>query len=321
MLAPSGLNPPRPSLQLAGAGGVLIGTTAACGIIGAVIGWAARHAAARPDGRARRRDPRRRLRGRTGATGRHYVRLAMFETPRPAPGRLLPAIAAAGLFALALPVFVVAGLAARRLGARRRALARRAGLRAAAGAARAWAPVTSRPRAWSGIRDDLSRDRRRWSCDRGRGVRRVARPRGGASCTRSPTRSSSALSLATYFGQEPPRVKRLLLARARSRSSLRGACVAEASSTRRTSSSCTTWIPIHLGPLDISINKAVVYLMLGALLTIVLGIVLMRVRARVDAGPPADDRRADLRHRADAGRRAGAARRRRSDAGSRTSRR
>jgi hypothetical protein len=34
----------------------------------------------------------------------------MFETPRPIPGRLLPAIAAAGLFLLALPVFVVADL-------------------------------------------------------------------------------------------------------------------------------------------------------------------------------------------------------------------
>jgi F-type H+-transporting ATPase subunit a len=39
-----------------------------------------------------------------------------------------------------------------------------------------------------------------------------------------------------------------------------------------------TWIPIHLGPLDMSINKAVVYLLLGALLTCILGIVLMRVR-------------------------------------------
>lgn len=38
------------------------------------------------------------------------MRLAMFETPRAAPGRLLPAIAAAGLLALALPVFVVADL-------------------------------------------------------------------------------------------------------------------------------------------------------------------------------------------------------------------
>jgi F-type H+-transporting ATPase subunit a len=38
------------------------------------------------------------------------------------------------------------------------------------------------------------------------------------------------------------------------------------------------WISIHLGPLDLSINKAVVYLLLGAVLTMVLGIVLMRVR-------------------------------------------
>jgi hypothetical protein len=34
----------------------------------------------------------------------------MFETPRPAPSRMLPAIAAGGLLLLALPVFVVADL-------------------------------------------------------------------------------------------------------------------------------------------------------------------------------------------------------------------
>jgi F-type H+-transporting ATPase subunit a len=38
------------------------------------------------------------------------------------------------------------------------------------------------------------------------------------------------------------------------------------------------WIPIHLGPLNLSITKAVVYLMLGSVLTILLGIVLMRGR-------------------------------------------
>jgi F-type H+-transporting ATPase subunit a len=42
------------------------------------------------------------------------------------------------------------------------------------------------------------------------------------------------------------------------------------------------WVPIHLGPLDMSINKAVVYLWLGGLLTILLGIVLMRVRLKHD---------------------------------------
>jgi len=44
------------------------------------------------------------------------------------------------------------------------------------------------------------------------------------------------------------------------------------------------WVSIHLGPLDLSINKAVVYLMLGALLTMALGIFLMRVRVAVEPG-------------------------------------
>lgn len=35
------VEPSRPSLELAGAGGTLIGFTAACGIIGALVGWVA----------------------------------------------------------------------------------------------------------------------------------------------------------------------------------------------------------------------------------------------------------------------------------------
>ena len=38
------------------------------------------------------------------------------------------------------------------------------------------------------------------------------------------------------------------------------------------------WIPIHLGPLNLSITKAVAYLMLGALLTILFGLFFMRVK-------------------------------------------
>jgi F-type H+-transporting ATPase subunit a len=38
------------------------------------------------------------------------------------------------------------------------------------------------------------------------------------------------------------------------------------------------WIPIHLGPLNLSITKAVVYLMLGTLATIAVGIFTMRSR-------------------------------------------
>jgi F-type H+-transporting ATPase subunit a len=38
------------------------------------------------------------------------------------------------------------------------------------------------------------------------------------------------------------------------------------------------WVPIHLGPVNLSITKAVVYLMIGSALTILLGLVLMRGR-------------------------------------------
>jgi len=38
------------------------------------------------------------------------------------------------------------------------------------------------------------------------------------------------------------------------------------------------WVPIHLGPLNLSITKAVAYLMLGSIVTIAFGLVFMRVR-------------------------------------------
>jgi F-type H+-transporting ATPase subunit a len=42
------------------------------------------------------------------------------------------------------------------------------------------------------------------------------------------------------------------------------------------------WVPIQIGPLDLSINKAVAYLILGSIVTMALGILLMRVRVKVD---------------------------------------
>jgi F-type H+-transporting ATPase subunit a len=45
------------------------------------------------------------------------------------------------------------------------------------------------------------------------------------------------------------------------------------------------WVPIHLGPLDLSITKAVAYLMIATILTIFLGIFLMRVRVRAGGEP------------------------------------
>jgi F-type H+-transporting ATPase subunit a len=42
------------------------------------------------------------------------------------------------------------------------------------------------------------------------------------------------------------------------------------------------WVPIHIGPLNLSINKAVAYLLLGTLLTILIGWVTMRWRLSTD---------------------------------------
>jgi F-type H+-transporting ATPase subunit a len=42
------------------------------------------------------------------------------------------------------------------------------------------------------------------------------------------------------------------------------------------------WVPIHLGPLDLSINKAVAYLLLATVVSCLLGIVLMRVKVGRD---------------------------------------
>ena len=44
------------------------------------------------------------------------------------------------------------------------------------------------------------------------------------------------------------------------------------------------WVPIHLGPLDMSINKAVVYLWISAAASMLLGVLLMRLRVRVEPG-------------------------------------
>jgi F-type H+-transporting ATPase subunit a len=44
------------------------------------------------------------------------------------------------------------------------------------------------------------------------------------------------------------------------------------------------WIPIHLGPINLSITKAVAYLMLASVLTIVFGLVFMRSKAGAKLG-------------------------------------
>ncbi len=61
------------------------------------------------------------------------------------------------------------------------------------------------------------------------------------------------------------------------------------------------WVPIHLGALDLSINKAVVYLLVGSALTCLLGIGLMRFRLSNVPGRRQDT--GEDQYRPDAGRR------------------
>jgi F-type H+-transporting ATPase subunit a len=44
------------------------------------------------------------------------------------------------------------------------------------------------------------------------------------------------------------------------------------------------WVPIEIGPIDLSITKAVAYLMLASLVTIALGLFLMRVKLQLTPG-------------------------------------
>src|SRR5512132_693330 len=85
-------------------------------------------------------------------------------------------------------------------------------------------------------------------------------------------------------GGEDSRMRRLLLALTTF------ALVAPAGAFARGEFDPTTefeqheWIPIHLGPLNLSITKAVVYLMLGTLGTIAFGYFFMRGTGRGEPG-------------------------------------
>ena len=80
------------------------------------------------------------------------------------------------------------------------------------------------------------------------------------------------------------------------------------------------WIPIHIGPIDMSINKAVAYLILASIVTMALGIFTMRFRVGV---APTRARRSASRSTKSRSPRSPSrgCRRRRSAAGSRTWRR
>jgi hypothetical protein len=85
----------RPVFNPAGAGGLLIGTTAAAIGVGSLIGWAA--------GKWEYGSLAGAVVGVPAMIGE------LFSTPRPEPGHVLPALVGGFVLAAALPVFLVAG--------------------------------------------------------------------------------------------------------------------------------------------------------------------------------------------------------------------
>ena len=119
-----------------------------------------------------------------------------------------------------------------------------------------------------------------------------------------------ALSMVVYFGQEkrarearslprPHRVPRARRAGLGSFAALKTDPVEEFAQE--------PWVPIHIGGLDLSITKAVAYLMLASVVTIVFGLVFMRMRLGVRPGSRQTLRRDHLRPRAEPDRGAGPA--------------
>ena len=73
-------------------------------------------------------------------------------------------------------------------------------------------------------------------------------------------------------------MKRLLFLAATAALAFPGAAVARGKFDPTTEFEQHEWVSIHIGGLNLSITKAVVYLMIGTLLTILMGITLMRLR-------------------------------------------
>ena len=276
------------------------------------------------------RAPRRRDRGHPALGRGRLPRLLarrdrerpIFETPRPMPGRLVPALAGSVVVVLALPVFVVAGwpltgwLLAATLWLAGQAFAwlltrlplgtgnlAAAGMRGIGTSFRAFAIGHSARR-----RHGLGRARRHRRRARLRArLHRRARRLAPLVLRRRGARMKRLVTLATALFLALPS---LALAQ-----TTEGA---EEEFDPAHEWELQTWVDL---PLGLDINKAVAYVILGTVVT-------LRARHRADARqvrPRADQasggRRDDLRGRPGAGRRAGAARRRRSAAGSRTSRR
>src|SRR5437762_4044682 len=162
------------------------------------------------------------------------------------------------------------------LGDRSRPLARRPGVRAAAGAGSA---LEREPRriGRAGRRDDAAPAGRPGRAA-GRGFIR-SRPRpGGRPRLRRRLHRGAGCRPARLLRTGADRVKRMLAAAVLFALTLSAPAFAGGTFDPTTEFEQHDWIPIHLGPLNLSITKAVAYLLIGTALTILLGILLTPAR-------------------------------------------
>jgi len=93
-----------------------------------------------------------------------------------------------------------------------------------------------------------------------------------------------ALSLRRSHAQRPPRIARALVIASVLALTAPTNAFARGTFDPTTEFKLKDWVPLHIGALNLSINRAVVYLILGSVLTMLLGIVLMRVKFSSEPG-------------------------------------
>ncbi len=196
-------------------------------------------------------------------------------TPRAEPGHLLPAIAGGAVLLLALPVFLIAGWPIK-----------------------GWALATVLYVAVHALdyaiaRSGVGNGARVFgvffksigllvvlvavaSSDKDVGIAAVLTYALAYTC-------ELGLSLAAYYGKQPTQmIRRILFLSATALLLFPAAAWARGDFDPTTEFEQHEWVSIHLGSLNLSITKAVVYLMLGTVLTILMGIGLMRWKVTSD---------------------------------------
>ncbi len=231
----------------------------------------------------------------------------MFATPRAIPGKLLPALGGTAVVALALPVFLIAGWPIA-------SWAIAAGLWIvflAIGLVLEHLPLGMDSLASAGV----VAFGRMFRAGGLVGIliahhRQGLRPRvSGRDRVRARVLGRVRAVAARVFrrGGRDVRLKRLVVALTGLALALPTPALARGDFDPSDEFELKDWVPIHLGPLDLSINKAVVYLLIVRGDHLPDRDRLHALEALDQPGSPSDVRRGDLRHRPDPGRRDGPA--------------